>query len=144
MTKWKRWLAAFIWLCAGFQRSQCRREVAICVTSVLFWLACLWITDTITIQRHYDRWKRLHDQMKEETRSFHLAMCWLSAISMPLRSGDIRYICIVLVGVSLDNGYHRHSTALWSLKAIAWPNERGESRLSFGHVLAFSDLNAIE
>ena len=44
----------------------------------------------------------------------------------------------------VDNGYHLYSTASRSLKAITWPNEREHSRLSFGHVLAFSDLNAVE
>ena len=44
----------------------------------------------------------------------------------------------------MDNGYHRYSTASRSLKAIAWPNERGHSRLSFGHALAFSNLNTVE
>ena len=111
MTKWKRRLEAFIWACADFQRPQCRWEVTISVKSVFCWLMCRWITDIIDNQRHYDRWKPAHDQMKEETRGFHLGMCWLSATSMPLRIDDIRLCWLI---VSLDNYHTKRISSLFN------------------------------
>ena len=52
--------------------------------------------------------------------------------------------CSISKNPCVENGYRLYSTVSRSLKAIAWPNERVESRLSFGHALAFSDLDGVE
>ena len=49
------------------------------------------LTDFVNSQRHWDRWKPAHGWMKASSLLFHLVICWLSAIIMPLSIDDIRY-----------------------------------------------------